>query len=723
VNQLLAVSRDLQQTMNALPEFADVERAFVPRGDILPGEFEEAIRYCRQTRQDALTLACLLTVDREGFLPAHELEALARLAMNFGLYNRVITCCERLRCVALTAEEAFNLNLLEAKALRGLGRYAPARALYRDQLKRQTGELAQIRLLLNLAKVSHTSEWRIGYYQEMTNILIGRLRTLLSVAQERETLMRLRSWLGVCLDSSAKVSLETALVAERTDAEATSRPLAMLNEAAIISREDDQRGSLQRRLLRESYFRFQLATRDEERSVFTREFSQTLEELGDDNDPRGLGVRYGQLMEMQTRLGLLDQAQESAGYALKFARRVSDWRALARNYLRQARLTLVRNQPFAQFEQEMELARSAVARLGDQHPEVEIDIEREFASQLQLRRELQRSHATLQSVTAILDRQERRVLADFEQHSRPESEYCPAERSVLGAAEWSRLTAALVLDYRMLSKQLRVTLEQMSRLAAWSAREQGVEAQLWFLADYMASVEHRSKNVVLMLKTDKIIGVLRGAAAEDKEGSLRNAVTTLERQLGTIEGLREQAEHDLSLIRGSNVRRVSISGAASALDLDLERSNDAELSLVVPSVEQDGDFELLTHEPLLKQILTHLVENAARAVRERSPSLREVVVRVSVRTHANGSRWGVLEIEDTGDGADMLKAALQRISGDKPGDAPKSRLSGLYLAHKYFQTFRAKLDVSEPAPGRTCLVVSFPHDDVHCHVCRPRAER
>jgi tetratricopeptide (TPR) repeat protein len=722
VNRLLAVSRDLQQAMNALPEFADIERAVMPRTDVLPGEFQDTMDYCRRTRQDSLALVCLLTVNREGFLPRLDLESLARLSMNFGLYNRVITCCGRLRGFSLTAEETFNLNLLEAKALRGLGRYAEARSVYRDQLKRQPGELDQIRLLLNLAKVSHTSEWRIGYYQEMTNTLIGRLRGLLSVAQERDTLMRLRSWLGVCLDSSAKVSLETALVGGRSDGEATRQPLAMLHEAAAISREDDQRGSLQRRLLRECYFRFQLATSEEERHAFAREFAQTLEELGDENDPRGLGVRYGQLMEMQTRLGLLDQAQESAGYALRFARRVSDWRALARNYLRQARLTIVRGQPFAQFEQEIELARTAVARLGHQHPEVEIDIERELASQLQSRRELQRSHATLQRITAILDRQERRVLADFENHSRPESEYCPAERGVLGTTEWGRLTAALVLDYRMLSKQLRDTLEQMSRLAAWSAREQGVEAQLWFLGDYMASVWHRSKNVVNMLGTDAIIGVLRGVAATDKDGAVSKAVTILEGQLGSIAELQHQAEHDLSLIRDSEVGFVSISEAAGALDLDLERSLDPDLKLVVPAIGQDEDFALLTHEPLLKQVLTHLIENAARAVREGQAALREVIVRVGVRTDSNGGRWGTLEVEDTGGGAHLLQAALHRIAGEKAGSAPRSRLSGLYLAHKYFQAFKARFAVSEPSTGRTCVSISFPHDEVHCLIGRRRAD-
>jgi hypothetical protein len=725
VNQLFNSAAALQEFIPRLTEFTDIEPV-LPRVPSALADLPSALVRCDEQRSASLALLCLLVADAHARLRPEDYHRLVHLSIAFGLYDRACHACRQLLATPLDSRETFAVRSLEAKALRGLGKYAEAREAYRAMLKNCTDEFEQTGLLLNLAKVAHTSEWRTGYYQSMLNTLLGRLRTQLVNTAAEQHRHRLRYWLGVCLDSCAKVALETGFTVpptaglgrdgqHRPDAKdrcVSPSPEQMLQEAIEIAETDGPQGSLQRRLLHDCYFKFHCAVSIDDKRVIARRFERILEELGSQSDPRGLGVRYGQLLEINTHLGFLDRATHCATHALRFARLVGDWRALARNHLRAARLTRARGLPFADFEQHVVMARLAIKRLGGQHPEIEIEIERENTQQLQSIGRLRESNLSLSVVRGILDRLEDRVLADFHEHSLPEDKFCPPERALLTPAEWSRLTASLVVDYRMLSTQLRDALEQASRFAAWSAREESVENQLWVLGDYMDSVEHWAKHVVNTIRGPAILPVLQHAAEADRTGPLGSVVRTIENQLEIIEQERDRVRHDLSIIKNAESKRVSVKEVCNNLDLTRERSLEPPITIELPEQCED-DFELVSQEPLLRQAVMHLAENAAVAVHERAGMERRIKIRVSRELTPEGRRFGVLEIEDTGGGAARLSAAVERVRGTAITSPSATRVSGLFIAHRTFRKFAATFNVFERPSGVTALRIEFPHDGVH----------
>jgi signal transduction histidine kinase len=137
----------------------------------------------------------------------------------------------------------------------------------------------------------------------------------------------------------------------------------------------------------------------------------------------------------------------------------------------------------------------------------------------------------------------------------------------------------------------------------------------------------------------------------------------------------------------------------------LARDRKVELLVVNPSLPPDSR-SVRADERMLRQALLNLMRNAVEAIAE-DKTLRRVEVRTESELAADGSRWMVLEVNDTGDG--IPQADLQRIFIPFFTTKASGHGVGLALAHRVITQHGGTLEVSN-IPGRGArFTIRLPH--------------
>jgi hypothetical protein len=711
MNPVLRAAYELYEGFERSETFSDaLDPPTRPLSD-LAGALDDALQSCARHRNDLLTLACLLVAQRSGLLDGPDrtgdLFQTSRLCQHFGLYEASIATCRKAAAHA-DPQLAKEVALTEAKARRGLGQYEAAQAIYRSLLHESAGDaLWEARLLLNLAKVTHNDQWRNGYYRAMIKIVFARLEILASAAPDDPLVLH---WLGICHDAIASIEFEFALSAPETIAAERSditQAFHALETAILLGERTPRYNSLLRRQLRSLYFKFRVTPDPAERDRLCDQFEELIPRLGSSmTDPRGLGLRYSQLAEMLAAVGRHLEAADAIHLALMNARRVSDWRVLVRTHLRAARMIRAQNGNHGLVEQHLGAARKAIDRLDGQHPELELDIDREEAHQFLRAGKYDQSLERLEHANSVLLRLETRVARDVELHTT--ADFRPEERRTLTSDEWSKLTASLVTDYQLVSAQLRANLQQMATLAQNRARAEGLESQIDFLVDYQRGWHHRLKNL-MVLSNRHVLGVLRDTSLATP--AMRGPVELLANTLNQVREWAEETQHDIDLLERNVAQPRSMREAIESIRIHAEKVSDPSLKVLLEPDSPPDDFYLRCHGPLLNQAITHLVENAARVVSEHGSKDHQVTLRIQLRRNASGAATGVFEIEDTAGRAELLRAALRTIDGnERPLRALSKGVSGLYLACRFFRRFSAKSRVEERPSGKTALIFEFTPD-------------
>ncbi len=689
------------------PCCADIPKEGLPLDRAFASTWPEMVgRLCGDRKRNRYALACLLIGEANGLLNQHELLRLIYLEIQFGMYQNALDLCELVESAYLDLTERKRILRLRAKAFRHLGDYAKSRETLEELLMMDQDPLWCARIMCDLAKVSHNHGFRVGYCAALLKASIGFLD------DHDDPTQRKTRWRSVCLDALADVELDRAFAnfelqgedpeVLRALGDETETGINHLEEAIQLSQAAGSLGSLQRQRMRLCYYSFLRTQDSESRRTRLREYLGYLKQMDMVNDPMARGVRLGQYGEMLAHLGDFDGANREFAGALKSARWVSDWRTVTKNHLRAATMALELKEHRYTFEQHIQSAEEALKLLRGQHPELELQIQ-----DLRVRYHLkQRGYtealAAIRRKVEVLQRLEARVLNDFRDHQLPESDFCPAERRILGKEVWSQLGSALVFDYQVVSSHLKQAISTMSGLALLEAKAEAKNLQIQMLMDYQESMLHRFKNL-LQIHSDQILGSLRRLATTRGDHTELQAVDFVEAQLGQLDQWRKETERDLKSLPGREPNWVSMRSVAAALRPWEAELPGSELQLQIPSVGKGPDFELWTLEPLLRRHLTSLVENAARMAELHAHSGQVVAIEVDVEP--TEGLTGVLKVVDTAGKWEELKFNLERIYRREGGVMGGS---GLYLAVQYFRTFGGRLTAEPRDGGRTCLRIVIP---------------
>jgi tetratricopeptide (TPR) repeat protein len=698
--------RTLHDTLNALSCYAALNTGDIPAVAITPQQWDRVSDILSRHDDSTFKLACLLLGNRAGVFDAlsppeaeRSFMELARFTIRFGLYEVALHAAHSAARLTPTDGIRRTARLLVAKAHRGLGEYEQALRVYRDLLNEsQNDETWVPRMLLQIGKVTHHSHWRTGYYREM--VLEAKLR-LEARRSLRPGDQQVLHSLGICYDSLAWIVLERA----GEDLESVLHRASAYLTTAVQLAHDAGELSLTRRSLRLYYVEFLAAKTDDAQRAACAAFHEQLQCLSHDvYDPRGLGVRYGQLADMNLRMGRGDAALEAIHLSRRYAALVSDRRTLARGWIRTAEIRSSQGAPAEECLHCLNEARRAVGELGGQHPEIDLDIKRRESRFLRNAGDYERGRESLSNAIEILEKLERRVIRDYERHTDPS--FCPSERKVLSAESWARLGNALVVDYQLVSQLQRAFLRESTAVEQRGIRREGIRTQLSFLAEYQLGCQHRLKNLLSLLNDCISREDRAGSGVDPRDHSdVRN-------MLELVTAWNEETQRDLDLLRSHNEDWVSVGEVVRALSLPTEEAADRELRFLRGVVL---DFQLKSLKPLLRQALTHLVENAARVLRDHDGPQRLIAVRVAVDGNEIEGYVCRIEVEDSAGQTDTLTDAIDRINGNLPAHGSRP-VSGLLLVHRFFERFHSRLSAHKTESGTTKLVIQMRHDNQRVRV-------
>jgi tetratricopeptide (TPR) repeat protein len=698
----------LVERIEACPRFADARIDDLPQVSTTQHEFAAALADARDHGRPVEQLGLLLLGRNAGFLATgREKHAnalalalsyeLAGVANRLGLYDLSLQVCELTAGLGDSDEQA-RMSLVKARALRGLGNYEDALTLYRRLLQevRPNDAFWAARLFILMAKTAHNSQWRIGYYWELLRASRARLERLLEACGEGPAREDIMHELGKCYDGLAVAGVSQAQRREGASAE------DLMEKSLTLGMQLNRWHSVLRRKFRRLQMRFSVSTDRMERERIVLQFTELLSELGGGRtDPRGLGVRCRQLADMHLSLDNVDEAAEYVGQALIFARKVSDFRTVVQAHLLGARLHF-KCSDRGEFEQQLHQAKQGLDHLHQQHPEIEVEVLRQEARYRRVGGNAEGSLASWLRVIRVLERLEDRVLSDYDRHSAPEVDYCPAERRVLEPQEWGRLTSSLIHDYRLLSQSLKLSLEEAAGAAQHETWALTAEAQLDQQALYHQSVIHRLKNIANMSR-EAVVGPLDRVALSATDDRLSAILASARQMLRSLEEFHSETSQDLEVM-ARQVESVDVLRVASALNLSAERWLDPGLRYTAELAPGGRPLLLKCHRPLLHVVLMHLVENAARVARLKRPDATGAIcLRVMCEEDSVG---GSILVEDNAGSAEDLRLAVRhaQVRADDTTQPFASSLSGLHLALKFFKYFDSDVSVFE-RDGLTVLRV------------------
>ena len=696
-------------------QFSAAAQVGVPDLKFSPGLTREVKNIIQKDRRALAELAFYIVVDNSGYishLQHRDLIGYVQLARDFGLFEKALSLTSNMS--SEDGDESFKVALLRAKGFRGCSRYEDARAIYHNLLRTHVDAQSQsARVLLHLAKLSHSFEWRVGTYRHLILCARSRFVSMLDDPLGDEADCRHRA--AVCDDCLATVDYEDFKIAQPHGADhgpVLARILSRLENAVEQAKDSGQVNAWLRRKFHYLNVLFDATPEQEPRREVIRKFARlTLELRKDDSHARGVAVRLGQLADMQMRVGDYGESEDYLHEALLVGRQVSDWRSVTENHVRLAWLQVLLRRKRSEFSEQLNLARQSLTKLDGKHPELELKVFSCAAEEARLSGMMAESLLAFQALTRLLDRLQLRIELDVESATNDASEHF----FFLTPTEQAKTQGALLTDYRILANIQKSTFRSMSELTAQATRVTSLEQYEDLLAIHSSSVLHRLKNIT-EISREAILRPLRGMPVSQPQ-ALR-AIETVNCIFDDIRTWENEIAADLRLMGDSVLMDLRLIVDDLKASLHFETLRDPDLVVVWPQHDQIPDVMIECYPPIFKQAIISLIENAARIAYLHAPD-RNAMVNIRFMFVGDRQRFVGIEIRDNGANADSLRReleALELIPVTAPRRTPsraEHRTSGLLLAAKVFAPLGAEYAVDTEENGAiTMLRIVFHHIDL-----------
>lgn len=596
----------------------------------------------------------------------------------------------------------FEFLLSAAKSFRLLGDHARAMRVYSDLLQETaTSEHGNSyyapKLLLNLGKMSHSYHWRTGLYLQLARIAARRFQSLLQTDTAHRS--EVRRQIAICIDCICHTELT---IVKSVDARALFRRWEEALDFCPVNSL-----SYWRVRMRRTYAMFQRAEDEALRSQLIEEYSKGVTETeGHLDERRGLAVRYGQLAEMLSEAGRVEEAFDYLGAAVEFSRLVSDWRVLAGNAIRSSVLHMRHNRGI-----QVDMLVMSLDQLRKFNAEVPIDVE------VALLRQLARQHLTqgnsarakhcLDEVVEKLESFDRRILVES-----VDADVEPDElsiRRVLAAVlppdELATIREAGMVDYAILSRVERSVINELLETVSSDARKLGSKQQVSMSRLAVSTVLHDQKR-----RIEDLLVELRGGV----DSQFANEVEFRQRMLRLVADAESRVRREFNagleifapnaMQLGNRVRPVSVSSAfAKAIERGRFVTRYPDIRFRVP-ISESGDFLIAVDADLLITVLDNLIQNAATAAFTSSGKERYVDVAWSWSDDIEHfCAKGVLTVTDSAGGVDQLRRALV--------EGTEGRF-GLSLAKMFFYTLGGTLSASGIPGAHTTLRIEIEASEI-----------
>ncbi len=638
---------------------------------------------------------------------------LSRLANNLGFYFLSRDICQNTlnfigKYNEVSSDLVRSILLVKARAFRGLGEYNRAIEVYGNLLLKQSNneELEKAYLLLYMGKTAHNHLWRAGFYKYLTQFATKRLE-LLKISESDPTSNLQKKYLAICLDSQAMIGYEVASYSPKSQygvefLREINQKWSKAIELMIFVGGDN---SVLRIRMRQAFANFQYVGADD-RKLHLATFRCALDELElDVNEKRGLAVRYGQYAEMLAKIGDFEAAKDYLRRSILLSEKYSDWRTLANNQLRYARLLIQINGCIEEIVMSLNNALDKLKNIEQLHPDIGFNIYIEFANVYQRASDYTKSLAYLNKASDILIELEERLISDHDILTSPnnyrDNGFAVLRNSnILTKEELLELQAALVIDYRLLSALQRKVLADIERLRPASTRHLLMQSQLKFMAEGTIMQRHRFKNSIEDWK-DNLLEKLHNLSAKAKG-------TELGRELAGIIFNATETSHVIekavaSLTQRSPADGISFTSINKTLrkisELSYLNYYDPHLSIQCDFLDENG-FELECYPDNLEDALYNLVENAAQILRSLAQQPKHTIwLRSSwFESSKTADGQGIIEIEDDAGKYEEFNLKWQSLISERNG--------GLKYTSTFFQRFDGQMELVKSIHDNTVIRIT-----------------
>ena len=642
---------------------------------------------------------------------AHRNLRLCRLSNNLGFYFLSRDVCNV--TLGLVYNESSvdvkfmrSMGLAKARACRGVGEYNEAINIYGELLvnHKENEELSKARFLLYMGKTAHNHLWRAGFYKFLTKFATKRLQNLDSCGDDTVEHLR-RKYLAICLDSQAMIEYEVA--SYYTNSRNEEKLLQEINlqwtKAIELMSSIDGGNSILRMKMRRAFANFQ-CLRAEARTIHLISFRDALDELVMyPNDKRGLAVRYGQYAEILTSLEDFCSAKEYLRRALVFSEKYADWRTLANNQLRYARLLLQTNASVDEVAMSLNVALDKLKNIEQPHPDIEFNIYMEFAKLYQQNSDYTKGLSYLEHASDILVELEERLINDHEVltavNGYEKSGFAVLTMgNILSKEELLELQSALVIDYRLLSALQRQVLADIDRLRPASTRHLLMKSQLKFMAEGHILQRHRVKNSITDWKDNLLdkLYILEKKSDGDFGKELREIIFeatetghVMEKAVASLTSEKPVEGTPFTSVNDT-LRNIS--------NLTYLKHYDPHL-VVKCDFDESNDFEIECYPSNLENALYNLVENAAQLFKRSNLTSNHIVWLRSrwVDSSDISDCKGCIEIEDNAGKYEEFKNKWHSMLYERNG--------GLKYTNTFFRRFDGQLELSQKVNGNTVISI------------------
>lgn len=623
----------------------------------------------------------------------------------------------------------WQMLLSYAKCLRRQGKYKMAMDLYAnlaENIKHNNDLASQAHLLLNMGKTAHNHQWRAGYSRCLTHFALKRFQKLYAQEDEGSNQHRkLARLLAICLDSQAMIDFEVRSRAYESGWNTgLMRQLRLTWKTALRYANQSTNDNTKIRIrCRSAYATFHLTKSYAQRLTSLQDFQCALRHLEDTSiDQRGLAVRFGQYAEMLANFDPVQNEQKIKHYiklAVRYAERERDWRTLATNQIRLAKIFFDNRYSDSKFSrQQILVALSVLNNLSERLPELEIEANLELARQQRAGGDYQKSHEYLNCAYEIVGSLEERLYNDLEHSFRNNylkgthsdyinSSYVPT--CLLHPSEMGKAREALFLDFQLHSALLNKVANDRLFTADRAANQAATELQLAFLQDILRGQAHSFKG---------IIGDFRSTISRVSDRSYNENIklSSLIFSLNKTAVLIEKKFEELLVPYPSLVTNdVSVRSVILKITDDIRRSNqfeslELEIEELPSSPKKTEDFLISCCRRVLEIAIENLIINAARAATQYSTKIPgRVDIRIKHESSDDGHRYfGAIEIEDSGGKVNRLQSALTKVNSVASGIYGERETFGLPHAITFFGGFNGEFEVKGLEGYKTILKLRLP---------------
>ena len=602
---------------------------------------------------------------------------------------------------------SWQILLTYAKCLRREGKYGNAYSQYfriAEKISENNDISAHAQLLLNMGKAAHNHEWRTGYSQCLVLFATKRFRKLLDkepvgTAKYRE----FSRFLAICLDSQAMINYEVNHHRHDNQLEIKfpNKLQKTWKKALEYAEQANNHNSELRIRCRSSFVEFNLATGEQKKILALHKFYTALKQLEaiEENDRRGLAVRFRQYAEMLVQIDPLEHEDNIKFYlkkSISYAETEKDWRTLITNKI--AFATIFCKAKYWVAEETIDLLKNALRvlqlKLHDRLPELEVEANLELARQLRVNGDYIESEERLKNAHDIVMKLEERLHSDLEpvltskkagKHSLVDKKTTYAPICLLTRSEMQKVREALFSDFQLHSVLLNKVAKERLLTAQFAASQTTIELQLSFHQECIQGHAHSFKGIIENFR-------VRIQREQLTQNSLRDV----------LEETAEQVEKQFNelLIYKTSLTPSFVSVERLVIKL-IKKINDSTMfdgviikPYIMDSGKNSSDFFVFCCSKIFEIVIDNLIVNSARAAIQSSSHSKEVNVRVFVeKSTVNKPSYGIIEILDTGGEVQKLERAMKIATDGLPQNSGNAGSFGLPHALQFLQGFNGQLEV------------------------------